>query len=139
MEKVYFSLGSNLGLRRLNIRIALKNMEKAFGVKCKRCSRLIETKSWGFDGKDFINCAALFEIEDSPIEVLRKCKRIEAQMGRTDKPEFDIEGNRLYHNRKIDIDILLYGEKEINTAELSIPHPRMKEREFVMKPLNEII
>ena len=59
-------------------------------------------------------------------------------MGRKEIIEYDSEGNRIYHDRIIDIDILLYGDRTIEESDLIVPHPRMKEREFVMKPLSEI-
>lgn len=140
VEKVYFSLGSNLGDRQANLDEAVVRMEEVFGVACARRSGTIETKSCGFDGEDFLNCAVMFELEDSPAEVLKKCKRIEREMGRPDaQPEYDAEGKRVYHNRTIDIDILLYGDRKIDTRTLTIPHPRMYERDFVMVPLKEII
>ena len=140
VEKVYFSLGSNLGDRQSNLDEAVVRMEEVFGVACARRSGTIETKSCGFDGEDFLNCAVMFELEDSPAEVLKKCKRIEREMGRPDaQPEYDAEGKRVYHDRTIDIDILLYGDRKIDTRTLTIPHPRMYERDFVMVPLKEII
>ena len=59
-------------------------------------------------------------------------------MGRTDPPEYDADGRRIYHSRIIDIDILFYGKEVIETEELTIPHPRIAERDFVKKPLKEI-
>lgn len=139
MEEVYFSLGSNLGDRRKNLETALEKMEERFGRAYEKCSSIIETESWGFEGNDFLNCAVKFRVELSPAETLGVCKQIEREMGRSDAPEYDAEGRRVYHNRTIDIDILLFGSVQIDTEELTIPHPRMQEREFVMKPLKEII
>lgn len=140
LEKVYFSLGSNLGDRQANLDGAVSRMEKAFGEPCAKRSGTLETKSCGFDGEDFLNCAVMFELEDSPAEVLKKCKEIESEMGRPNaEPEYDAAGKRVYHNRTIDIDILLYGDRKIDTKTLTIPHPRMYERDFVMVPLKEII
>ena len=135
---VYFSLGSNLGDREGNLRKALSLMEERLGTKVKRLSSFYVNPSQGFDGEEFINCAALFDIEDDCASVLRICKSIEAEMGRRENIEFDSEGNRIYHDRIIDIDILLYGDRTINQSNLIVPHPRMEEREFVMKPLSEI-
>lgn len=120
--------------------LAVRKMEEKFGKPCARRSGVIETVSCGFDGEDFLNCAVMFELDDSPFSVLRICKRIEAEMGRPNtKPEYDDKGNRIYHNRVIDIDILLFGDRKIETETLTIPHPRMYERDFVMVPLKEII
>ncbi|MCR4823919.1 MAG: 2-amino-4-hydroxy-6-hydroxymethyldihydropteridine diphosphokinase, partial [Bacteroidales bacterium] len=73
-----------------------------------------------------------------PQTLLRICKRIEREMGRRDAPEYDAEGRRIYHDRPIDIDILLYGDERVDTPDLQIPHPLMQQREFVMRPLREI-
>ena len=59
-------------------------------------------------------------------------------MGRREKVEYAADGSRIYHDRIIDIDILLYGDERIDTPELTVPHPKMREREFVMLPLREI-
>ncbi|MBQ8060492.1 MAG: 2-amino-4-hydroxy-6-hydroxymethyldihydropteridine diphosphokinase [Bacteroidales bacterium] len=73
-----------------------------------------------------------------PLEVLRRIKSIEREMGRTDPPEYDGEGNRVYHSRIIDIDILFYGAERIDLPELTIPHKGIADRPFVMIPLMEI-
>ena len=113
-------------------------MEDRLGTKVKRLSSFYVNPSQGFDGEQLITCAALFDIEEDCASVLRICKSIEAEMGRRENIEFDSEGNRIYHDRIIDIDILLYGDRTIDEGDLIVPHPRMKEREFVMKPLSEI-
>ena len=73
-----------------------------------------------------------------PETLLRICKRIERAMGRREAPEYDAQGRRIYHDRPIDIDILLYGDERIDTPELQIPHPLMRQRDFIMRPLEEI-
>lgn len=138
MEKVYLSLGSNLGDRRANILSAVGELDRSLGRPHSAISSLIETRSWGFEGADFINCAVLYETELPPEELLSVCKRIEREMGRRENPEFDTAGHRIYHDRVIDIDILLYGTRRVDTPELKIPHPLMKQRDFVMRPLMEI-
>ena len=72
-----------------------------------------------------------------PATILNSALR-DMEMGRKEIIEYDSEGNRIYHDRIIDIDILLYGDRTIEESDLIVPHPRMKEREFVMKPLSEI-
>jgi 2-amino-4-hydroxy-6-hydroxymethyldihydropteridine diphosphokinase len=142
---VYFSLGSNLGNRQLNIEKALSMMDKGFGQHYEALSRIIESKAWGFSGDKFLNCAVLYRIFrqdlDAATDCLRimgECKSIEKAMGRTDSLEVDEKGNRIYHSRIIDIDILFYGNEIIDIPELQVPHPLIKERDFVMMPLNEI-
>ena len=138
MEKVYLSLGSNRGDRRANILSAVGELDRSLGRPHSAISSLIETSSWGFEGADFINCTVLYETELPPEELLSVCKRIEREMGRRENPEFDTAGHRIYHDRVIDIDILLYGTRRVDTPELKIPHPLMKQRDFVMRPLMEI-
>lgn len=138
IEKVYFSLGSNLGDREANLREALRRMDESFDCHYQAISSFIQTEAWGFIGDNFINCAALYYLSEGPMEVLAKCKAIERDMGRIDYPEFDAEGKRIYHSRIIDIDILLFGDRVIDTEQLTIPHPRMEEREFVQLTLKEI-
>lgn len=138
MAKIYLSLGSNIGDRNANLKEALSRLENELGSPCKALSSMVETKSWGFEGADFINCAACFESDIAPEELLAVCKKIEREMGREEQLEFDSKGNRIYHDRIVDIDILLYGDEKINLPHLQIPHPQMRKRDFVMGPLMEI-
>ena len=71
--------------------------------------------------------------------ILACCKKVERMLGRTGEPEYDTDGNRIYRDRPIDIDILLFGDNKIDTEELMVPHKLMYERDFVMEPLKEII
>ena len=143
---VYFSLGSNIGDREANIRTALAMMDEAFSVRYSALSSIIETEAWGFRSSPFLNCAVLYEldfdsknIENQALELLDKLKAIEEAMGRRENIEHDAEGRRIYHSRIIDIDILLIGSEKISHPRLSVPHPLMYEREFVMLPLGEIL
>ena len=138
-EKVYFSLGSNLGDRVALLEEALKRMDEAFGTPYSALSSFIETPSWGFEGPDFINCAVMYELDSDPFAVLEKVKRIEKEMGRSGSAEYDAEGYRIYRDRPIDIDILLYGSRRVETLELTIPHPLIGQRDFVKIPLSEIL
>ena len=135
---VYFSLGSNQGDRRARIEEALRRLDAAVGRPYEALSSIVETPAWGFDGPDFLNCVVRYRTARRPETLLRICKRIERAMGRRERVEYDADGHRIYHDRPIDIDILLYGDERIDTPELQIPHPRMGERAFVMEPLREI-
>ena len=150
---IYFSLGSNLGDREGNILEALRRMDDAFGVHYTALSKLIETKPMGFSGGKFLNAAVLYRVPmhrllsdasvdteriEGPGIVLGKIKEIERSMGRTDPPEYDADGRRIYHSRIIDIDILFYGREIIDTPELTIPHKYIASRPFVLIPLREI-
>lgn len=139
LVNVYFSLGSNLGDRERNISEALRRMDEAFGVHYSSLSTIIETEPMGFVGDSFLNAVVLYRIPaESPLWTLYQVKSIEKDMGRTDPPEYDAEGRRVYHSRVIDIDILFYGREIIDTPELTIPHKGIAERPFVMIPLREI-
>ena len=135
---VYFSLGTNLGDRQARIEEALRRLDAAIGRPYEALSSIIETPSWGFEGPDFLNCVVRYRTARQPHTLLRICKRIERAMGRRDAPEYDAEGRRIYHDRPIDIDILLYGDERIDTPDLQVPHPLMQQRDFVMRPLREI-
>ena len=134
MHTVYLALGTNLGDRREIIREAVKRIGKDVGT-VERQSSLLETKPWGFvSANDFINAAVRVSTSLSPRRVLETTQHIEREMGRTRKST-----DRQYHDRIIDIDILLYDDIEIDEPDLHIPHPLMHERDFVMRPLQEIL
>lgn len=134
MHTVYLALGTNLGDRRETIREAVKRIGKEVGT-VERQSSLLETKPWGFvSANDFINAAVRVSTSLSPRRVLETTQHIEREMGRTRKST-----DRQYHDRIIDIDILLYDDIEIDEPDLHIPHPLMHERDFVMRPLQEIL
>jgi hypothetical protein len=133
-HKVYLSLGANLGNREANIKTAIKYISELIGTVVRQ-SALLETAPWGFESNNcFINAAVCCETLLSPREVLEITQHIERTLGRTQKST-----NGQYHDRLIDIDILLYDDLQINEPDLIIPHPHMHERQFVMQPLSEII
>ena len=134
MHKVYLSLGTNLGNRKRNIREAIEKIGELIGV-VQRQSALYETKPWGFSSlNDFINACVLVDTVLAPRQLLEATQQIEQEMGRIGK---SVNGE--YHDRIIDIDILLYDDIKVNEPDLVIPHPLMEEREFVMVPLKEIL
>lgn len=135
MEKLYLALGSNLGDRERNITRALELLDIRFNGHALAISPMMETKAIGFDGKDFINCVALYDCGSDPYEVLDICKSIERQMGRTDEREYDAEGRRVYHDRIIDIDILMYGDRKIDSDRLVLPHPQVETRPYIKELL----
>ena len=128
------SLGANLGDRKGNIKLAIKQISELIGPVVRQ-SALIETAPWGFNSANtFINATVCSETSLSPREVLQATQDIERALGRTTK---SIDGQ--YHDRLIDIDILLYDDLHVNEPGLVIPRPHMNERQFVMQPLSEII
>lgn len=119
---------------------SIELLNKALGSRYKRRSSIITTPAWGFDGAEFFNLVVVYDTSMEAEELLALCKSVEKEMGRVDEGvKLDSYGNRIYKDRIIDIDIILLGDEKINTEKLVVPHPRMKERDFVMIPLKEII
>lgn len=133
MATVYLGLGTNLGNKEANLRIAIYKLQERIGKQVS-LSSFYETAPWGFESDhSFLNAAIGLETSLSPIEILHITQEIEKELGRTKK---SVNGS--YSDRLIDIDILLYDTLVLQTPELTIPHPLMTERDFVMKPLIEI-
>lgn len=132
MAKAYLSLGTNIGNKRRNLITAGALLAERVG-DVLALSGLYETEPWGFHSENaFLNAVLLLETSFSPMELLDATRQIELEMGRTEK------SNGVYHDRIIDIDILMYDSLVMQTSELTLPHPLMQERRFVMEPLNEI-
>lgn len=113
---------------------AIRLIESQIGTVVRRSS-FHETKPWGFQSvHPFINAAVCVETTMTPRELLEKTQQIERELGRKTK-----SSKGVYHDRPIDIDILLYGDRVVDEDDLKIPHPLMYEREFVMLPLQEIL
>jgi len=130
----YLSLGSNLGDRHATMQQAILLLGKQAGT-VDRVSSAIETEPWGFKSANkFLNMCVRITTTLSPEQLLATTKDIELQLGRTTKSV-----NGQYHDRPIDIDILTYDDLHINTPSLTLPHPHMHERDFVMIPLREIL
>lgn len=133
MAKVYLSLGTNLGDKEQNLRMAVDKINGQIG-KVVSLSAFYVTAPWGFDSQNsFLNAACCVETSLSVWEVLDATQLIEQKIGRKNK---SVGG--VYADRLIDIDILLYDDLIIDTDRLTLPHPLMTERDFVMKPLCEI-
>ena len=132
--ELYLSLGSNLGDRAENLHRAIALIGERVG-EVQRVSSFIETEPWGFESKHpFLNAACLVLTTLSPEECLDATQQIERELGRKRKSK-----NGVYHDRPIDIDLLMYNDITLSTPRLTLPHPRMKERDFVMIPLREIL
>ena len=130
----YLSLGSNLGDRHATMQSAILLLDSQAGT-VDRVSSAIETEPWGFKSANkFLNMCVRITTTLSPEQLLATTKDIELQLGRTTKSV-----NGQYHDRPIDIDILTYDDLHINTPSLTLPHPHMHERNFVMIPLREIL
>lgn len=130
IHRVLLSLGSNLGDRKVNLDQAIWRLERT-GAKLLRISAVYETAPVGVeDQPSFLNLAAEIETGLSPLELLTATQAIERGLGRT--PTFR------WGPRVIDIDIILWEMEIINYPRLQVPHPRFRERAFVLKPLAEI-
>jgi 2-amino-4-hydroxy-6-hydroxymethyldihydropteridine diphosphokinase len=130
LKIVYLGLGSNVGDREAHLREALDKLQ-ARDLRLRRASSLYETEPVGLrDQRWFLNQVSEFETELFPLQLWQRIRRVENHLGR----------KRVVVNgpRTIDIDILLYGSALVKTAELEVPHPRYRERRFVLEPLAEL-
>ena len=126
MTRAYVALGSNLGDREASIRRAAEL------IGALRLSLIRETEPWGYaDQPLFLNAVAELETELPPHALLDRLLAVERELGRTR------EGPR-YGPRVIDLDLVLYGDEELDEPGLTVPHPRLHERRFVLEPLAEL-
>lgn len=137
MKKVILSLGSNLLNREFFIKEATKLINCRVG-NVVRSSSMIETESWGFQSHPFLNQILIATTTHSPEEVLEITQGIEHDLGRTEKSGRDETGKPIYHDRTIDIDILIFEGETRNTTTLTIPHPLIANRKFILEPLTEL-
>ena len=131
MPHIYLSLGSNLGRRELHLERALALIQERIG-RPESISRIYESEAWGFAStSNFYNCCISLHTDLAPEHLLHLLLEIEQEMGRLRK-------GRGYSDRIIDIDLLLYGDSCISAPGLTVPHPSMADRKFVLAPLAEI-
>ena len=131
MNLIYLSLGSNLGRREQHIEEALKLIQSRIGGT-ENVSRLYESEPWGFSSVyRFCNCCLAIRTTIDPLLLMDLLLEIEQALGRSR------EGTG-YSDRVIDIDMLLYGESRLDHPRLTVPHPSMGDRRFVLAPLAEI-
>lgn len=135
--RAYLALGANQGTPILNLKRAARMLDAESGVEVAARSSIYETRPVGPPGQpDFFNAVLAVDTVLSPRQLLRRCQAIETALGRRQS-----EGGaaRLqWAPRPIDIDILLYDERVLIDGHLSIPHPRIAERDFVVVPLREV-
>jgi len=133
-QTAYIGLGSNLGDRGDALMAAVKLIAQTKGISVKRLSQFLQTKPAGGppDQPKYLNAAAEVETTLTPQQLLAVLNDIERTLGRNRKSEIR------WGPRTCDLDILLFGQTVLQTDELTIPHPRMHERRFVLKPLAEI-
>ncbi|WP_310555586.1 2-amino-4-hydroxy-6-hydroxymethyldihydropteridine diphosphokinase [Flavobacterium sp.] len=130
-QKVVLSLGSNQGNRQENIENTIQLIQKEIGLVL-RVSKLYESPSWGFESEAFYNCALILHTSLSPEKILKKIALIEKKIGRFPKQSPN------YEARIIDVDIIAIDEQITNTNSLSIPHPQMQNRLFVLLPMQDL-
>jgi|CXWL01.1.fsa_nt_gi 2-amino-4-hydroxy-6-hydroxymethyldihydropteridine diphosphokinase len=132
MTRVFLGLGANIGNREANLRQALSLLSRECRIVA--VSSLYQSAALVLDdadpGPDFLNAACEIETDLSPLELLRFVKAIEHELGRRAGPR--------WAPRPIDIDLLLYGDQIADGADLTIPHPQLVERNFVLLPLTEL-
>ena len=133
MAICYLGIGANLGDRRKTIELAIRQIKTLKDTKVIKLSRVIETEPQGGpEGQPkFLNACLKIKTKLYPSLLLKKLKQIETNLGRKKSVR--------YGPRTIDLDILFYGDKVVNTKTLKVPHPRIFDREFVIKPLLEVI
>jgi 2-amino-4-hydroxy-6-hydroxymethyldihydropteridine diphosphokinase len=131
LKEAYVALGANLGDREASLREALRKMAALPGVQVLRISAVYETEPVGYtDQPAFLNMAAALAADIPPEPLLSHLLKIENDMGRV--------RTLRWGPRTIDLDLLLYEDVVMNTDDLTLPHPRMEERAFVLVPLREI-
>jgi len=133
MAVCYIGIGSNLGNRKENIRLAINKVNALKSTRVLKRSKAMKSLAVGGPLKQpgFLNAVLKIDTELPALTLLRKLKEIEKQMGRKKTVRFG--------PRVIDLDILLYADKFMRSKKLTIPHPRMFVRDFVVKPLAEIL
>ena len=129
----YVGFGSNLGDRRATFEAACRALGKLPDTKVRAMSRLFETRPVGLSdgGPMFLNAAITLDTELTARELMAELRRIERSLGKSVDHQSDL-------SRKIDLDLLLYGQEHVTERDLEVPHPRMHERAFVLVPLAEI-
>ncbi len=130
-KSAFLSIGSNLGKREFLIQKAIFEIGKKAG-EIRQVSGIYQTPAWGFEGNEFLNACLEIHTLLTPAELLSEILAIEIEYGRERN---DSQG---YQSRTLDIDIIYYDKEIIDTERLTVPHPKMQERKFILKPLADI-
>ena len=131
MRKTYIALGSNIGDRLANLQQAVNRIDNEIG-QVLQCSSVYEVPAVGFSGAIFLNACLVAESEKTPKAILKALQAIENEMGRKQATD------GLYHDRPIDLDLIMVEDEVLHSDELTVPHPRFQDRLFVIQPLCEI-
>jgi 2-amino-4-hydroxy-6-hydroxymethyldihydropteridine diphosphokinase len=129
-ERVFLGLGSNVGPRRSRLRRAARALADLPGTRVVRASSIYETSPVGPAQADYLNAVVEIATALAPMELLRALKKLERDLGRRPRGR--------WRPREIDLDILFYGRRRVRAPGLVVPHPRWRERRFVLDPLAEI-
>lgn len=129
--KAYIALGSNVGDRSLHLEQAIEHLENALEIPVSERSHVYLSEAWGVtEQNDFYNQIIVFETDLSPEAMLKTCQDVEVAMGR--------DRMQKWHARNIDIDLLFLGELERSSSSLTLPHPMIEHRNFVLVPMMEL-
>ena len=133
MQTCFLGIGSNLGDRHKNIRLALEKISSLKNTKIVKLSKIIETDPVGGPSRQgkFLNAVLKIKTDLTPLKLLKQLQKIENELGRRRTVRWGA--------RTMDLDILLFGDKVIERKELKVPHPRLMERDFVLKPLLSLL
>jgi 2-amino-4-hydroxy-6-hydroxymethyldihydropteridine diphosphokinase len=131
--EAWIGLGANLGDPFATLENALARLDRLDGCRLTAVSRFYRTRPWGdTDQPDFVNAVASLATDRSPLALLKGLQGIEAELGRVrDK-------TRRWGPRQVDLDLLVYGERLVEAPDLTVPHPRIRERAFVLVPMAEL-
>lgn len=136
---MFLGLGSNLGEREALLLRAIEEIEKLVGPIVAR-SAFIETEPWGFESEHrFLNAVVRCQTDLEPLQVLDCTQQIERVLGKREEHHTLRIHQPVYFDRPVDIDVLLYDCMTIHEPRLTVPHPLMRERDFVMKPLLSLL
>ena len=131
MDKIFLSLGSNLGDRAGHLASGIEALKRTPGLAIRAVSPVYETMpAEGAAGGAFLNCSVKCSYDDGPLDLLKRLEAIERLEGRNSKGD--------YAARPLDMDIIFFGNLVMNSQRLTVPHPRLYKRRFVLVPLNDL-
>ncbi len=134
MNEVYLCLGGNMGNREDYLQTAIEEIKQIEGLTYKESSSIYETASWGNDAlPPFLNQIIVFDYLNEPDQLIKELLEIESKLGRKRHANMST-----FESRAIDLDIIFFGNKIIDSKDLVVPHPRLHQRKFVLVPLNEL-
>ncbi|MCQ2264609.1 MAG: 2-amino-4-hydroxy-6-hydroxymethyldihydropteridine diphosphokinase [Bacteroidales bacterium] len=136
MKRAVIGLGSNMGDRAMYLQQAKELVRSRIG-QIVRTSSVIETPAWGFEADPFLNQIIVVITTLLPLQMLDELQSIERALGRTQKSSI-VDGKAVYHDRTIDLDVLDYDGMHYHDERLTLPHPKIHERDFVLQSLAEL-